>query len=150
MSLKDEAKALQKESKAQREEAEKMEESHRALQQRFATVQNDASKLAREKSSLQSEVVDLKRRLAAAERGVEMHESAAKGGEDMQREVDRLEDLLQEEKEANQKRVADTPQFTQMRKLLQTRNDKIKELRYITHTISPYLCPDIYGAEHLT
>eukprot|EP00602_Paraphysomonas_sp_CaronLab_P004072 CAMPEP_0185021446 /NCGR_PEP_ID=MMETSP1103-20130426/4130_1 /TAXON_ID=36769 /ORGANISM="Paraphysomonas bandaiensis, Strain Caron Lab Isolate" /LENGTH=264 /DNA_ID=CAMNT_0027552971 /DNA_START=99 /DNA_END=893 /DNA_ORIENTATION=- len=128
VSLKDEAKALQNESKAVREEAERLEESNRMLHQRFSNVQNDASMLLREKTALQNEVADLKRRLAAAERG---NESNAKGGADgfLQERIERLEEELSLERESNQKRVADTPQFQQMRKMMQSQNQKIRDLR---------------------
>lgn len=56
-----------------------------------------------------------------------------KGGHDsassMQSRVRLLEEELEEEREANQKRVADTPQFQQMKKMMANQNKKMKDLR---------------------
>ena len=128
--MKDEAKALANESRAVREEAGRLEESNKQLQARFNAVQSDATKLAREKAALQSEVNDLRRRLEIVEKNSQDYESSVKGGNDsLQKKIQRLEDELDEEKEMNQKRVADTPQFQQMKKMMQSQNEKIRELR---------------------
>jgi regulator of replication initiation timing len=96
------------------------------LQNRFSTVQNDATKLAREKVALQNEVADLKKRLEHYE-----HMAEAKGSNDRNSsaEVQRLRAELQEEREINSRRVAETPQFMQMKKLMQNQTTKIKDLR---------------------
>lgn len=130
VSLKDEAKALANESRAVREEAGRLEETNKQLQSRFNTIQADATKLAREKAALQTEVNTLRRQLEILEKNNQDFESSAKGGNDnLQRRVQRLEEELDEEREANQKRVADTPQFLQMKKMMQSQNEKIRELR---------------------
>lgn len=130
VSLKDEAKALANESRAVREEAGRLEESNKQLQARFNTLQADATKLAREKAALQNELSDLRRHLEIAERNNQDFESSVKGGNDtLQRKIQRLEDELDEERETNQKRVAETPQFLQMKKMMQSQNEKIRELR---------------------
>ena len=131
MSLKDEAKALANESRAVREEAGRLEESNKQLQARFNAIQNDATKLAREKATLQNEVNELRRKLETVEKNNQEIESSIKGGNDsLQRKLQRLEDELDEEKEMNQKRVAETPQFLQMKKLMQSQSEKIRDLRY--------------------
>ena len=43
--------------------------------------------------------------------------------------VEHLEDDLREAREENEKRVQDTTQFTQMKKLMQTQSSNIKDLR---------------------
>jgi chromosome segregation ATPase len=133
VSLKDEAKAIQNESKAAKEEADRLGESNKMLQQRFSVVQTDASNLAREKAALQSEVADLKRRLAQAERASQDYEMGMKGGNDssasLLTRVQRLEEELEEERESNQRRVADTPQFQQMKKMMHSQNKKMRDLR---------------------
>ena len=97
-------------------------------------MQADASTLAREKAALQSEVADLKRRLAQMERSSQLRESDAKGSYDsnasLQSTIRQLEEELQEEREVNQRRVADTPQFQQMKKMMNSQNQKLKELRW--------------------
>jgi uncharacterized phage infection (PIP) family protein YhgE len=130
VSLKDEAKALANESRAVREEAGRLEESNKQLQARFNSIQSDASKLAREKASLQSEVNTLRRQVEMLEQSSQNYESSIKGGNDnYQRRIQRLEEELDEEREVNQKRVAETPQFLQMRKMMQSQNEKIRDLR---------------------
>jgi chromosome segregation ATPase len=132
VSLKDEAKALANESRAVREEAGRLEESNKQLQSRFNTIQADASKLAREKASLQSEVNSLRRQVEVLEQSSQNYESSIKGGNDnYQRRIQRLEEDLEEEREVNQKRVAETPQFLQMRKMMQSQNEKIRDLRSV-------------------
>lgn len=133
VSLKDEAKAIQNESKAAKEEADRLGESNKMLQHRFSVVQTDASNLAREKAALQSEVADLKRRLAQAERSSQDYEIGMKGGNDsnasLLTRIQRLEEELEEERDHNQKRVADTPQFQQMKKMMNSQNKKMRDLR---------------------
>ena len=129
--MKDEAKALANESRAVREEAGRLEESNKQLQARFNAIQNDATKLAREKATLQNEVNELRRKLETVEKNNQEIESSIKGGNDsLQRKLQWLEDELDEEKEMNQKRVAETPQFLQMKKLMQSQSEKIRDLRY--------------------
>jgi chromosome segregation ATPase len=130
VSLKDEAKALANESRAVREEAGRLEETNKQLQSRFNTIQADATKLAREKAALQNEVDALRRQLEVVEKNSQANENSAKGGNDnLQRRIQRLEEELDEEREVNQKRVADTPQFIQMKKMMQTQSQKIRDLR---------------------
>lgn len=130
VSLKDEAKALANESRAVREEAGRLEETNKQLQSRFNTIQADATKLAREKAALQSEVDSLRRQLKVLEKNSQESENSAKGGNDnLLRRIERLEEELDEEREVNQKRVAETPQFLQMKKLMQSQSQKMKELR---------------------
>ena len=128
-SLKSDAKALQAESKAMRDEAERLEDSNRTLQQRFVSVQSDASKLLKEKSAMQLEIAELKAQLATAERRNRQADTSGKHSEDLYHRIEMLEDSLAQETENNKKRVADTPQFQQMRRLMQSQNTKLRDLR---------------------
>ena len=68
---------------------------------------------------LQDENAELVRKLAIARRS---------GGESKQSE-EAMADALAEAKEENEKRVRDTNQFKQMKKLMQTQAANIKDLR---------------------
>lgn len=133
VSLKDEAKAMKDESKAVKDEADRMANSNKMLQQRFSTVQEDATNLAREKKELQREIDSLKRRLETAERSAQNFERTGKGSQDdasnANRKIRELEEDLEEERRNNATRVSETPQFIQMRKMMQSQNTKLRDLR---------------------
>lgn len=75
---------------------------------------------------LQAEVNLLKHKLVMAER----HESEGKRQEETnEQELRRLERALESATEENSKRVAETTQFQQMRKMMQSQNAKIRDLR---------------------
>jgi hypothetical protein len=97
-------------------------------------VQEDATNLAREKKELQREIDSLKRRLETAESSAQNFERAGKGGQDAaadaSQRVRRLEEELEDERRRNSTRVSETPQFVQMRKMMQSQNSKIRDLRY--------------------
>ena len=94
-------------------------------------VQGDATKLAREKHDLQREVDDLRRRLDTAERASQSFERSGKGNQDNSiTKIRELEDELDAEKRNNNARISETPQFVQMRKMMQSQNKKIRDLRY--------------------
>ena len=85
-----------------------------------ARILKDKVEAAEELSQrLQDENAELVRKLAIARRS---------GGESKQGE-EMLADALAEAKEENEKRVRDTNQFKQMKKLMQTQAQNIKELR---------------------
>lgn len=112
-----------------RDEAERLEDSNRTLQQRFVSVQSEASKLLKEKSAMQLEIAELKAQLATAERRSRQTETSGKHEEDLHHRIEILEDNLAAEVENNKKRVADTPQFQQMRRMMQNQNVKLRDLR---------------------
>lgn len=130
VSLKDEAKAMKDESKAVKDEASRLADSNRMLQQRFSAVQEDASNLAREKKEMQREIDRLVRQLETAEHSVRSYEHSSKGNhDDSASRIRDLEEDLAEERRNNTARVSETPQFLQMKKLMQSQNQKIRDLR---------------------
>jgi predicted transcriptional regulator len=52
-----------------------------------------------------------------------------RGESDMAEKMRKLERQLEEAREENNKRVSDTAQFQQMKKMMQTQSSKIRELR---------------------
>ena len=96
-------------------------------------VQEDATNLAREKKDLQREIDSLHRRLETAERAAQTFERSGKGSQDeassATRQIRELEEDLEAERRNNATRVSETPQFMQMRKMMQSQNTKIRDLR---------------------
>ena len=94
-------------------------------------MQEDASNLAREKRDLQAELDNVHRRLETAERAAQSHERSGKGSQDdfSSARIRELEQALQEERRCNDTRVSETPQFMQMRKMMQSQNQKMRDLR---------------------
>ena len=160
VSLKDEAKALKDESKAVKDEADRLADSNKVLQRRFSTgknsnieldhdialpfpitlsVQEDATKLAREKKEMQKEIDVLRQRLETAEQSSQGNERYGKGIQDNMMRIRELEEDLEEERSRNTARVSETPQFIQMRKMMQSQNSKIRDLRYFVILNTFYL-----------
>lgn len=108
--------SLKDEAKAQKEERERLEESNRQLQ---------------------AQVSALNRRILNAERAARDAQSSASASlaegkyneESSGEQIRRLERLLEEAKEENNKRVSETAQFQQMRKMMQSQSSKIRDLR---------------------
>jgi len=101
MSFKDEA-------KSRREETERLQMSNQRLQQ---------------------EVDGLKRRLENAERARPVAETKLADDGANGRQLRQLEMALAEAQEENSKRVSETSQFQQMRRLMQSQSAKIQGLR---------------------
>lgn len=101
MSFKDEA-------KSRREETERLQMSNQRLQQ---------------------EVDGLKRRLENAERARPVAETKLADDGANGRQLRQLEMALAEAQEENSKRVSETSQFQQMRRLMQSQSAKIRGLR---------------------
>jgi hypothetical protein len=69
--------------------------------------------------------------LEAAERVAQNYERSGKGNDDdSARRIMMLEEELDEQRQSNNTRVSETPQFIQMRKMMQSQNEKIRDLRY--------------------
>lgn len=87
---------------------------------------------------MQREIDSLKRRLETAERSAQSFELSGKGSQDdAAMRVRMLEEDLEEEKRNNATRVAETPQFQQMRKMMQSQSKKIRDLRFVrSHHVS--------------
>eukprot|EP01034_Spumella_vulgaris_P021674 gene21674-27715_t len=90
-------------------------------------MREESSRLEDTNNRLQAEVNLLKHKLTMAER----QEAEGKRREDHEdkAQLRELEAALEEAKEENSKRVAETSQFQQMRKLMQSQNTKIRDLR---------------------
>lgn len=75
----------------------------------------------------------LKRRLETAERSAQNYERTGKDSQDdasnATRQIRELEEDLEEERRNNATRVSETPQFIQMRKMMQSQNTKLRDLR---------------------
>jgi FtsZ-binding cell division protein ZapB len=84
---------------------------------------------------LQAEVTELRRRLdAAASRptAAAASESKSSGGDEsreLKETIRSLQRALEEAREENNKRVSETSQFQQMRKLMQNQSTKLRDLR---------------------
>jgi hypothetical protein len=90
-------------------------------------MREESARLEDTNNRLQAEVNLLKHKLAMSER----QEAEGKRREDFEdkAQLRNLEAALEEAKEENTKRVAETSQFQQMRKLMQSQNAKIRDLR---------------------
>ncbi len=89
-------------------------------------MRDETTRLEESNNRLQNEVTALKKRLLALDSSYNHTESKLQADSVHSRE---LEHALQEAKEQGQKRVADTTQFQQMRKLMQIQSSKIRDLR---------------------
>lgn len=90
-------------------------------------MREESVRLEDTNNRLQAEVNLLKHKLGMAER----QEAEGKRREDHEdkAQLRELEAALEEAKEENTKRIAETSQFQQMRKLMQSQNTKIRDLR---------------------
>lgn len=93
------------------------------------TIREEASRLDETNSQLRDEVAQLKQRLAMAERN-NRHIAESKQQNEMidKKQSKELERALEEAKEENAKRVSETTQFQQMRKIMQSQGAKIRDL----------------------
>lgn len=89
-------------------------------------MRDETNRLEETNQRLQSEVNALKQRLRSLDSSYAAAES--KSAAESQHAND-LERALEEAKEQNAKRVADTTQFQQMRRMMQTQSAKIRDLR---------------------
>ncbi len=90
---------------------------------------------------------NLKQRLIAAERNAADRLTESKRGEAASSEESRalirkLERDLSEAREENNKRVSDTAQFQQMRKMMQSQSTKLRDLRRRLERYEPDACKE--------
>ncbi len=90
-------------------------------------MREESSRLDETNNRLQAEVNLLRHKLSMAEK----LEAEGKRQEDAhdKAQLRRLEQALDEAKEENSKRVSETSQFQQMRKVMQSQSTKIRDLR---------------------
>jgi chromosome segregation ATPase len=93
-------------------------------------MREETARLEDTNARLQSEVNSLRSRLSQADRSL-LTAAESKAQDDVmgRRELQNLERSLEEAKEENNKRIAETSQFQQMRKLMQSQSAKIRDLR---------------------
>lgn len=93
-------------------------------------MREETSRLEDTNAKLQAEVNSLRLRLAAADRSVHiMAESKSQEESAGKSNLRHLESALEDAKEESNKRVSETAQFQQMRKLMQSQSAKIRDLR---------------------
>ena len=97
------------EAKAMKEESDRLDENN--------------AKLQLEISNLRSKMVAAEKKLARLNESKHDYELQSKA------ELEELQEKLEESKEENAKRVADTAQFRSMRRIMDSQTSKIKELR---------------------
>lgn len=108
-SFKDDAKAL-------RDESGRVEDANRKFQQQIAELNSQVGLLTRQLREERNSIAEGKQS--------DRHSVA-----DMAEKIRKLEQSLQESTEENTKRVSDTKQFQEMRKMMQSQSRKMTELR---------------------
>ena len=94
-------------------------------------IKDENERLEQMNRDLQSQLADMRVRLSKAERLYREKESETKSTDDdsnSKQQIRNLEQLLEESKEENNKRVADTSAVRQMKTIMQTQANKIKDL----------------------
>ena len=93
-------------------------------------MREETSRLEDTNNRLQAEVNSLRQRLSQTDRSLQ-HAAESKNEADSngRNTLRTLERSLEEAKEENNKRISETSQFVQMRKLMQSQSAKIRDLR---------------------
>lgn len=115
--------SFKKEAKAMRDQTERLESSNKNLNGQLLSLESSAARLSAEKLELMSQIELLKQTMDAS------GESGSKEAEDGASRVQKLKDDLNSALEENEKRVSETNQFQQMRRMMQTQSTKLQELR---------------------
>lgn len=113
------------------------------MQERFSVAQERATAAQGETSRLMREKKELLERLSALQSTIDGHMSAdSKEMEtnEYRERINRMEDELQAAQGENTKRVNETTQFLQMKKLMQSQAVKIKDLRRKLQKYEPDDC----------
>lgn len=93
-------------------------------------MRDESQRMEEAKARLQAEVTSLRDRLNRAERSFRDLAESKTQDEYLEKEKEReLQRALDEAKEENTKRVSETMQFQQMRKMMQSQASKIRDLR---------------------
>jgi DNA anti-recombination protein RmuC len=93
-------------------------------------MRDEQGRLEDTNARLQAEVNSLRQRLVQTDRSLQnAAESKSQGDSSSRAQLRDLERSLEEAKEENNKRVNETSQFQQMRKLMQSQSAKIRDLR---------------------
>jgi leucine zipper transcription factor-like protein 1 len=116
-----------------RDEQERLVGSNKSLQDGLTSAQSDNSRLMWENQALRSELELSKNALRVAKREAEGKTDSADASE--RERV--LEEQLRAAREENEKRVGDTAQFQQMKRLMQSQSAKIRDLRTTLQRYQP-------------
>ena len=132
-SLKDDAKAL-------KDESDRLENNNKQLQERYQIAQDRASQAQTEATKLLKEKKLLTEQLSKLQVKIDSLDSDAKDSGEVNRKLQMLEGELESAHEENAKRVNETAQFQQMKKLMQSQSAKIKDLRRRLQRYEPDDC----------
>lgn len=102
-------------------------------------MRDEASRLEETNARLLAEVASLRERLSRAEKN---NRNLAESKHDEDVHSKDLVRALEEAKEENAKRVAETSQFQQMRKMMQSQSAKIRDLRKRLQKYEPDACKE--------
>lgn len=106
-------------------------------------MKEEAARLEDTNSRLQNEMQTLRLRLASLERqSRDLAESKSSEADAARNRNRSLESALEEAKEENAKRVGETTQFQQMRKMMQSQAAKIRDLRQRLQRYEPDACKE--------
>eukprot|EP01036_Dinobryon_divergens_P022194 gene22194-30434_t len=93
-------------------------------------MKEESDRLDENNAKLQLEISNLRAKMVAAEKKLaRLNESKHDFEMQSKAEMEELQEKLEESKEENAKRVADTAQFRSMRRIMDSQTAKIKELR---------------------
>lgn len=115
--------SFKKETKALRDEQERLESNNKSLEGQLRALESSAARLGADKLELMGQIERLKQKMD------ESDESGSKEAEDGASRVRKLQDDLNSALEENEKRVSETNQFQQMKRMMQTQSAKLRELR---------------------
>jgi predicted nuclease with TOPRIM domain len=102
-------------------------------------MRDETSRLEETNKRLQTEVTMLRDRLRQVDKQYSSLSESKTRDEHGSRE---LEKQLEEAKEENAKRISETTQFQQMRKLMQSQSSKIRDLRKRLQKYEPDACKE--------
>lgn len=93
-------------------------------------IRDEKSRLEESNERLQNEIQTLRNKLSNADHHLSSLADSKQHDDELEKvQLKELEHALEEAKDENNRRVSDTTQFQQMRKLMQTQSNTIKELR---------------------
>mmetsp|Transcript_4408 Transcript_4408/g.6074 ORF Transcript_4408/g.6074 Transcript_4408/m.6074 type:complete len:286 (-) Transcript_4408:436-1293(-) len=133
-------------------DSEQLGKTNQQLQERFNALQAQTSEILKEKSALARQVTELNSKIRMMEIENEGRESEAKEiaqakneiDPELQQEIDALKGELSEAKEENAKKLNESKQYAQMRKIINTKSEQIKELR---QRLAMYEQDDVEGLD---
>lgn len=116
--------SFKKDAKAMRDEAERLEGSNKKLSTQLKSLEGQSRRLSQEKLELLNQIETLREKMNESSESMSKEEDS----ENSER-IQRLQDELNTAQEENEKRVASTSQFQQMKKIMQSQAKKIAKMR---------------------